>query len=154
MLYSFALTSNLGRLLYQLKSSDCCYIVYGNNIDHYLKMLLHDQPSHILGLGIYSGIDKDKIRVETITTNRFRSNPIETYAPEEIKINNYLETSNGNFKMASALGNSYCNLISWKIMRLITDGSLKSKYSFLHIPKGMCHKELISMVNDILMENA
>lgn len=150
MLYAFALTSELGRLLYQLKYPDCCYIVYSNNIDHYLKMLLNDQPSHILGLGSYSGIDKDKIRIETITTNRFRNDSIETNAPEEIKINNYLETSNENFRMAFALGNSYCNLISYKIMRLIEEGKLKSQYSFLHIPKEMYNKDLISLLDNIV----
>ncbi|OGD83579.1 hypothetical protein A2572_04745 [Candidatus Collierbacteria bacterium RIFOXYD1_FULL_40_9] len=136
--------------IYQLKSPDCCYIVYGSNIDHYLKILLHDQPSHILGLGSYSGADQVKIRIETITTNRFRNDPIEAYAPDELRINNYLETSNENFKMASALGNSYCNLISWKIMRLIENGELKSRYSFLHIPKEMFNKDLISLLDNIV----
>jgi len=154
MLYTFALTSELGRLLYQLKTPDCCYIVYSNNIDHYLKMLLHDQPSHILGLGSYSGVDQDKIRIETITTNRFRNDLIEDNAPEEVNINNYLETSNENFKMASALGNSYCNLISWKIMRLIEKGKLKSRYSFLHIPRGLYHTDLISLIDRLLFSNS
>jgi pyrrolidone-carboxylate peptidase len=154
MLYVFALTSELGRLLYQLKSPDCCYIVYGNNIDHYLKMLLHDQPSHILGLGSYSGVDQDKIRIETITTNRFRNDPIEAYAPDELRINNYLETSNENFKVVSALGNSYCNLISYKIMRLIEKGKLKSQYSFLHIPKGLYHTDLISLIDKLLFTDS
>lgn len=150
-MYAFALTSDLGRLLYQLKSPDCCYIVYSNNIDHYLKMLLHDQPSHILGLGSYSGIDQDKIRIETITTNHFRNDPIEVNTPEEININNYLEISNENFKMTSALGNSYCNLISWKIMRPIEKGKLKSRYSFLHIPKGLYHTDLISLIDKMIL---
>lgn len=115
-------------------------------------MLLHDQPSHILGLGSYSGIDQDKIRIETITKNHFRNDPIESNAPEEIVINNFLKTSSENFKIASALGNSYCNFISWKIMRLIDSGLLRSKYSFLHIPKSMYHRELISMINGILID--
>jgi pyrrolidone-carboxylate peptidase len=117
-------------------------------------MLLHDQPSRILGLGTYSGVDQDKIRVETVATNRFRNDSIEANAPVEININNYLEPSSENFKMASALGNSYCNLISWKIMRLISDGSLKSKYSFLHIPKGLYHTDLISLIDRLLFSNS
>lgn len=76
MLYAFALTNSLGQVLYKLKAPNHCYIVWSNNIEHYLSLLLHDQPDHILGMGIYSGIDQDAIRIETIATNKFRNNPI------------------------------------------------------------------------------
>jgi len=149
-MYSFALTTKLGRLLYKLKTPDHCYIVYSNNIDHYLKLLLHDKPSHILGLGSYSGIDQDKIRIETITINRFRNHKIAENAPEQIELTNFLISSNKNFKLATALGNSWCNLISWKIMRLIENGSLSSKYSFLHIPKGFNLNSASQKIENIL----
>ncbi len=138
MLYAFALTTSLGKLLYKLKSPDHCYIVYSNNIDHYLDLLIHDQPSHILGLGSYSGIDQDKIRIERITTNQSRNGKVEENAPNKLKINSFLPLSipSENFKYAEAIGNSWCNLISWKIMRLIEKGVLHSQYTFLHVPKN------------------
>lgn len=138
----FALTNGFRRLLYSLKSPDHCYIVYGNNIDYYLDLLIHDQPSHVLGLGSYSGVDQDKIRVEMITTNQFRNNKIEENGLDKIEINNFLTlpTPTQDFKYAEAIGNSWCNLISWKIMRHIKDGALCSQYTFLHIPKSLDQK--------------
>lgn len=136
MLYAFALTNSLGRVLYKLKSPSHCYIVWGNNIEHYISMLLHDQPGHILGMGIYSGVDQYKIRIETATTNKFRNDPIEiSFADKSLRINHFLKPKKNDAKLASGLGNSWCNLISWKIMRLIANGKLKSHYTFLHIPK-------------------
>lgn len=152
MLYSFVLTNGLGRLLYKLKSPDHCYIVYSNNIDHYLNLLVHDQPSHILGLGSYSGIDQDKIRIERITTNQFRNDKIEESAPDKLEINNFLSlpVPNDHLKYASAIGNSWCNLISWKIMRLIENENLRSQYSFLHIPKNFDQSLAIQQIENIL----
>lgn len=152
MLFAFSLTNSLGKLLYRLESPDHCYIVYSNNIDHYLNLLTHEQPSHILGLGSYSGIDRDKIRIERITTNQFRNDKIEENAPSKLEIINFLSLSmpNENFKYADAIGNSWCNLISWKIMRLIEDGTLHSQYSFLHIPKGFNQNLAIRQIENVL----
>lgn len=154
MLYTFALTSSLGRLLYRLKSPDHCYIVYSNNIDHYLDLLIHDQPSHILGLGSYSGVNQDKIRIERITTNQFRNDKIEENAPNKLGISNFLSLSmpSDSFKYTDAIGNSWCNLISWKIMRLIDNGALHSQYSFLHIPKSFDQKIALQAIDQALLE--
>ena len=154
MLYVFALTSGLGRLLYKLKSPGHCYIVYSNNIDHYLNLLVHDQPSHILGLGSYSGIDQNKIRIEKITTNQFRNDKIEENASDKLGINNFMQLPMPKdlFKYADAMGNSWCNLISWKIMRLIENGVLRSLYTFLHIPKGVNQKLAVDAIDQALLE--
>jgi len=154
MLYAFALTSGLGRLLYKMKSPDHCYIVYSNNIDHYLDLLVHDQPTHILGLGSYSGIDQNKIRIERITTNRFRNDKIEENAPEKLEINNFLQlpTPNDHFKYTDAIGNSWCNFISWKIMKLIENATLRSQYTFLHIPKDFDQKLTVDVIDQALLE--
>lgn len=34
---------------------------------------MREQPGYILGLGVYSGKDQDKIRIETKCTNQFRN---------------------------------------------------------------------------------
>lgn len=154
MLYAFALTGGLGKLLYKLKSPDHCYIVYSNNIDHYLNLLVHDQPIQILGLGSYSGADQNKIRIERITTNQFRNDKIEENAPDKLEINNFLQfpIPNDHLKYADAIGNSWCNLISWKIIRLIENGTLHSRYTFLHIPKDFDQKLAVSAINQALLE--
>jgi len=50
MIYGFAL-GGTSHILYRLKQLSCCYLVFPNNLDHYLNMLLHDQPEYIVGLG-------------------------------------------------------------------------------------------------------
>lgn len=135
MIYGFAMGST-GRLLYRLKNIDCSYLVFPNNLDKYLDMLIHDQPSHILGLGSYSGIDQDKIRIETICSNQFRNNFADSARYSEVVIKPFL-ISTGDMKYAKAIGNFHYNQISWKIMKLINRGKLRSQYTFLHIPKTM-----------------
>ncbi|MCL5784693.1 MAG: hypothetical protein M1142_05065 [Patescibacteria group bacterium] len=97
-------------------------------------MLTHDQPEFILGMGAYSGQDNDAIRIETTTNNKFRNNIIDSKDPKTLSINPFLKPSPG-MKLASGLGNSWCNFVSWKIVKLINQKSLKSQYTFLHIPK-------------------
>ncbi len=121
--------------MYKLRNTDCSYIVNPNNLNHYLKMLLQDQPKYILGLGSYSGIDQEKIRIETICTNLFR-NDYDGGVPKQTNLNYFLEP-NENLKLGKAMGNSYCNQVSWKIMELINRGELHSRYTFLHIPKSV-----------------
>jgi len=135
-IYGFALSGGTGRMLYRLRQIDCCYLVYPNNIDHYLEMLLHDQPPYILGLGQYSGVDQDQIRIETVCTNKFRNDYVDGTEKQKIKLNSFL-FANSQMKLAEAMGNSHCNLVSWRIMQLINRGELNSKYTFLHIPKNM-----------------
>lgn len=149
MVYGFAL-GGTSRILYCLKDIDCCYVVFPNNIDHYVDMLLHDQPLYILGLGLYSGIDQDKIRIETICSNQFRNN-YEGGKSQKIQISPFLKP-NSQMKFAKAIGNSYCNLISWKIMQLINKQKLHSQYIFLHIPKTMKFWIAFQEIDRVLQE--
>ena len=135
-IYGFALSGGTSRMLYRLKQIDCCYLVYPNNVEHYLKMLLHDQPPYILGLGTYSGVDQGQIRIETMCTNKFRNDYVDGTEKQNVKLNSFLSI-NSQMKLAEAMGNSHCNLVSWRIMQLISRGELNSKYTFLHIPKSM-----------------
>lgn len=151
-LYGFSLSRQTSRILWKLKKVDMCYEVWSNNIDHYLKMLIHDQPKHILGMGTYTGVDKDSIRIETVTKNQFRNDVIENDFPisKQIIINPFIKESE-NTKLASALGNSWCNLISWKIMRLIENKVLESQYTFIHIPSLFKLDYSIEVVENILV---
>ncbi len=135
-IYGFALSGGTGRILYRLKQIDCCYLVYPNNVEHYLEILLHDQPSYVLGLGTYSGVDQDQIRIETICTNQFRNDYVDGKDKQKVKINPFL-SDNFEMKLAEAMGNSHCNLVSWKIMQLINQCELNAQYTFLHLPKNM-----------------
>lgn len=134
-IYGFSLGAT-GRTLYRLKQINCCYLIFPNNLEMYLEMLLHDQPAYILGLGSYSGIDQDKIRIETTCTNQFRNQYIDGQKLIHTGIKPFLKP-NSFMKYATAIGNSYCNLISYRIMQLITRRELHAHYTFLHIPKTM-----------------
>ena len=99
-------------------------------------MLLHDQPAFVLGLGTYSGVDQEKIHIETVCTNKFRNDYVVGTEKQKIKLNSFLSISS-QMKLTKAMCNSHCNLVSWRIMQLINRGELNSKYTFLHIPKNM-----------------
>ena len=150
-IYGFAFGRNLSAyVLWRLKNIDCCYQIFPNNLDRYLQMILHDQPEYILGLGVYSGIDQDKIRIETKCSNQFRNDFIEENKFEEILMNPFLKPFQLS-KYATGIGNFYCNLVSWKIMRFILQKKLKSQYTFLHIPKSLGTIMLVKEI-DFLMK--
>lgn len=136
-LYGFSLSGLTSRILWRLKPLDMCYEVCANNIDHYLQILIHDQPKYILGLGSYSGVDQDAIRIETVAKNQFRNEAIERDLPKSktVTLQPFVRKINQT-KYADALGNSWCNLVSWQIARLIEKGELQSSYNFLHIPES------------------
>ena len=133
--YGFAMGST-GQILYRLKNIDCCYLVFPNNLDMYFDLLIHDQSPYVLGLGSYSGVDQDKIRVEMICSNQFRNNFVEGDQYTEVGIKPFLQPT-AAMRYTKTINNSYCNQASWKIMRLINQGKLRSQFTFLHIPKTM-----------------
>ena len=152
-LYAFSLSGFTSRILWRLKPLNMCYEVWPNNIDHYLQMLVYEQPKYILGLGTYFGIDQDNIRIETVTKNQFRNTLIETnYQITKKLILEPFVRQVPQAKLASALGNSWCNLISWKIARLIEKGEVQSQYTFLHIPKSFRVSAAIEIIESMIQE--
>lgn len=150
-LYGFAFAGLPAKILYSLKAPEMCYIVYPNNIDHYLKMLIHDQPTYIFGMGTYSGVDQDAIRIETVTKNQFHNDTIEEQFPKSktLLLQPFVKEIYQT-KFASALGNSWCNLVSWKIARQIEKDELQSKYTFLHIPKSFSFKNSVEIIETMI----
>ncbi len=141
LLYGFAFSrKNIScSTLYSLKNIDNRYLLWGEaSMDKYCEKLLKDQPEYILGLGIFTNRSKDKqsIRIETICSNKFRSKFIEGDQFQENSITPFLNEVPGAI-YSKTIGNSWCNLISWKITQIIKSGQLKSKYTFLHLPKSL-----------------
>jgi pyrrolidone-carboxylate peptidase len=114
----------------------------------FIKNLLLHPPSFILGLGAYSGRDNNKLRIETICSNKFR-NQVKGAEYEIIDINKFIEPLN-NSKLSKGMGNSYCNLISYNIMRIIKDNNIKTHYAFIHIPKSFNIKVATDEINQML----
>lgn len=131
--YGFAV-SGAGRILYQVRNLDCCYLVFPNNVDMYLDMLIHDQPEYILGLGSCSDIDQRLIGIETICSNQYKGLLVAGDAYQKVAIKPFLEP-NSQMAYVSTIESSYANVVSWKIMQLIKQQTLKSRYTFLTIPR-------------------
>ncbi len=106
------------------------------DIDKLVGKLIELQPARILGLGRYSGKDQDQIRIERICTNKFRNKTIDGNPLTQLSINYWIKP-NQQMKLAQGIGNSWCNLVSFKIMSTINAGLLRSQYTFLHIPKNI-----------------
>ena len=137
--------------LWRLKGVNCCYQIFSNNLENYLEFLLHDQPAFVLGLGVWTGSDQGLARIEKFCTNQFRNSLFEGDKPVEVSLNPFLKPSLGS-KYAEAMGNSWCNLISWKIMQLINSGRLKSRYAFLHLPRRLRVRQAVAEIDALLAE--
>lgn len=119
------------------------------DIEGFVEDLVKIKPEFILGLGEYSGRDQDKIRQEVRCSNKFKNETLgkslEKIDIEPISIDSDL------VKLSKNMGNSYCNLVSYLIMKKIKSGQLKSRYIFLHLPKDMEQEIMASEINGFLI---
>ena len=97
---------------------------------------------YILGLGVYSGRDQYQIRIEKTCSSQFRNNR-ENYTKLNIP---YWITPNSEIKYSDGIGNSYCNLLSFEILKKHTD----AKYTFLHIPKNFSVDLAVRLISEQL----
>jgi hypothetical protein len=148
MIYAFAFKRNIScQTLYSLKNLENMDLLWGKaSIDKYCKKLLIDQPEYILGLGQYTGRDKECVWMETECSSRYGNNKENI---EYLKIRPFLKETE-LIKKSNHIGYSYCNLVSYKISKLIQERKLKSKYTFLHIPKNMRIIEVALELNNNL----
>lgn len=137
-IYGFAL-GGAGRLLYWLKNLDCCYLVFPNNLEIYLELLVRDQPQLILGLGMYSGLGENKILVGTPGSKRL---PDDKHFLKPNSLMRYAETSD----------RLPVNRIGGKIGLLINQQRLHSCYTFLYIPKNMKPQIAIQTIEGVLQK--
>ncbi|MBP7057263.1 hypothetical protein KBB08_02120 [Candidatus Gracilibacteria bacterium] len=151
VLYTFSFLNSTAKIQAGLIKPAQKTVLTEANLDSYLRVVVRDQPQHIIGLGIYTGKDQEAIRIETTAKNQFRNMTIEsTAAIEEIIEQSSFLTPITGTKITTSMGNSWCNLISWKIMRIIKDGSLKSQFTFLHIPKTFPQSQAIMLINQMI----
>ena len=133
MTAGFAFPRNISsRVLWKLTGVDSCFQLWPNNIDFYLQILEREQPSRILGLGSYSGIDQDKIRIETKCSNKFHNDFVIGNKLIKQNINPFLKPGK-NSKYSQGIGSSHCNRICWKITEFINNKKLKSGTSQIYI---------------------
>lgn len=97
------------------------------SIGYFIATTNFSQYEHIIGLGMYPGRDQNKIRIETECTNQFRNNKENL---EKLNIPYFIQP-NEHMKLAKSIGNSWCNLVSYRLIKAVPD----TRYTFLHIPK-------------------
>ncbi|MCK9368855.1 hypothetical protein M0R04_02650 [Candidatus Dojkabacteria bacterium] len=151
MIYAFAFTKrNIScQTLYNIKNLGSRCLLWGKvSIEKYIKKLLADQPEYILGLGQYTGRDNDCIWMETECSSRFGNNKNDI---EHLRIEPFLKETEP-IKKSNHIKYSYCNLVSYNICKLIKEKKLKSKYTFLHIPKGMNVELASNEINEALKQ--
>lgn len=113
-------------------------------INEFVDNLDYSKFRYIIGMGVYSGRDKSQLRLETVYRNKFRNNII-SKTPVTITVMPFMQPSK-YLKIASGIGNSWCNLVSYKVSSLIDDDSIK--YNFLHIPKLFNEKLAIEAIKE------
>ena len=121
---------------------------HAKGIDKLLEFIKKENPEFILGLGRYSR-SGTKLRLETISHNLFKKEEIGTQA--QFKLHNFVGESE-SFSIGDNMGNSWCNLVSYKIMELIDYGEIQSRYSFIHIPKKFDIKKASDILQKIVKE--
>ncbi len=84
--------------------------------------------NYVIGLGEYSGKDQNKLRIETKCNKKFRNQEIKN--SERLDIDQILPVTL-NSKYSTGIGNSWCNLLSVRVL----NSNFRGKYAFIHIPK-------------------
>ncbi|MBI2357146.1 hypothetical protein HYV12_03815 [Candidatus Dojkabacteria bacterium] len=150
--FAFSLHNISTRTLYKLDNIDHRYLIFRNNINRYLEILRNENPEYILGLGIYSR-KSDNLHLETECHNVFQHR-LFMYNKEVVyKIDSFLK-GDKLLKQSNTIGSYMCNMVSFKIMDMISKGEITSKFSFIHIPKnienGMVIEEIDRELKDLL----
>jgi pyrrolidone-carboxylate peptidase len=126
----FGFKDTIGEAVIARLNSRADYLLIDSNknaIDELVSKIAKGTYDLVLGLGQYSGVDVSDIRIETNATSQFRNDKSHF---EAIAIPYAFEPQE-HFKLANNIGNSWCNLVSYRLIK--TTPSLR--YTFLHIPR-------------------
>jgi pyrrolidone-carboxylate peptidase len=96
-------------------------------IDELVRHIQQRDYDYILGMGMYSGRDQDQLRIEKECSSQFRNDKDDL----EYLAHPYFMKPDESIKEATGIGNSWCNLASYKVMKKISP----KHFTFLHIPK-------------------
>ncbi len=116
------------------------------NVERFISETDFSAYDYIIGMGSYSGHDKDKVRVEASCSNQFRNDKTRL---RKLEIPYFIEPK-GIFKFARGIGNSWCNLVSYALLSKNPD----IQYTFLHIPKSQSYKTVADEVRKVLLQLA
>lgn len=98
-------------------------------IEEFIESTDFKEYDYILAMGMYSGRDQYRIRIETECSSRFRNTGSNE---EKIRVPYFMQPTN-EMKFTKGIGNSWCKRLSYKIL----SKSPNYHYTFLHIPKSL-----------------
>lgn len=142
---AFGFQGNISEeVLTGLDQSITKYVVMSEatKINDFISRIDFASFDYVLGMGMYTGVDTDRLRIETVYTSQFRN---DKGFNRKTEISPFLH-ENEQFKITRKIGNSYCNLVCY----LFTSKYTKVPYSFLHIPKTYGTKDAIDAINNQL----
>lgn len=139
---TFSFDGNISEeVLARLHNIATKYVVASDQakVHDFIKNTKFNDFDYVLGMGMYSGRDASKIRIETVYTNKFHNNQRDD---DSVAVIPFLHESE-QFKITKRIGNSYCNLVSY----LFVSKHPKVPYTFLHIPKNYSVKDATTVID-------
>lgn len=132
--------ANISAEIVSSVAADSCYLLDCTSRDSFnasFQKLEHELAKHdelrVIGLGQYSGRDRDRLRLESTARNRFRNSKIVKGGPDTYPL--ALDAQMQNIKIADGIGNSWCNLACYLLSRAISQKGQNANLYFFHIPK-------------------
>ena len=106
-----------------------------DNTQDLLNKIKKTYYSYILGVGIYTS-KKSKVKFEKTAKNKFRNDLIVKKAPDSYDISEFLSVPGniGNIIESHKMGNSWCNMTSYKIKHTLVEYEIPTENGFVHIP--------------------
>jgi hypothetical protein len=116
-----------------------------DTIEAFVANIHAEKYQGILGLGSYSGMGSSELRIETTCTSQFRNDT----EPLQKKRIPFFFKSSARLRLTNGIGNSWCNLLSYKIVTAFPD----KPFTFLHIPSAFQPSEAIDIISRQLLDS-
>lgn len=113
-------------------------------VDQLVQRVTEGAYDYVIGLGSYSGRDSSAIHIEQQCTSQFRNRKDNL----EVLPIPYFFTPSPHMKLSSHIGNSWCNLVSYKLLKKVPDLS----YTFFHVPKNFEPQKVVEILDNEFFE--
>ena len=107
-------------------------------IKHFAQTINFKSYDRILGLGAYSGKDKNELRIETTCSSQFRNNKTNLHRH---KLPYFMQPAEG-IKTAGGIGNSWCNVVCYALVTEVPN----AHFTFLHVPKNFDIQRAVKII--------
>lgn len=107
---------------------------YLGDINKLTRHILKSNYDHILGLGDYRRNTK-RIRIEEEFVNKYGKNKINEYGKDSYQSTWQLQLKE-NAYLSNKASNGPCNRSGYLISKTISENNLKTKFTFVHIPRS------------------